>query len=138
MKKQTETSLLEIAQRIREMREILGYSMQKMADLTEVSEETYRLAYIINVMHGVMCIFFWSASFTLPQALRACGDTRFVMIVSVASMWTFRLFLGTFLATKGGYGVVGIWMAMFVDWFCRIACFLLRWRSGKWEKMTVK
>lgn len=107
-------------------------------DLYQVSEETYRLAYIINVMHGVMCIFFWSASFTLPQALRACGDTRFVMIVSVASMWTFRLFLGTFLATKGGYGVVGIWMAMFVDWFCRIACFLLRWRSGKWEKMTVK
>ncbi len=35
--------LMEIALRIREMRQILGYSMQKMADLTEVSEETYRL-----------------------------------------------------------------------------------------------
>ncbi len=39
----TVNQLQEIAQRIREMREILGYSMKKMADMTEVSEETYRL-----------------------------------------------------------------------------------------------
>ena len=39
----TVNQLMEIALRIREMREILGYSKQKMADLTEVSEEIYRL-----------------------------------------------------------------------------------------------
>ena len=38
----TANQLQEIALRIREMREILGYSMQKMADATEVSEEIYR------------------------------------------------------------------------------------------------
>ncbi len=38
----TANQLLEIAQRIREMREILGYSVQKMAELTEISEELYR------------------------------------------------------------------------------------------------
>ena len=38
----TATQLQEIALRIREMREILGYSMQKMANLTEVAEEVYR------------------------------------------------------------------------------------------------
>ena len=38
----TANQLQEIALRIREMREILGYSMEKMADLTEVSEELYR------------------------------------------------------------------------------------------------
>ena len=38
----TASQLQEIALRIREMREILGYSMQKMAYLTEVSEDTYR------------------------------------------------------------------------------------------------
>ena len=35
--------LMDIALRIRDMREILGYSMQKMADMTEVSHEMYRL-----------------------------------------------------------------------------------------------
>ena len=38
----TVNQLQEIALRIREMREILGYSMQKMADLTEIPEELYR------------------------------------------------------------------------------------------------
>ncbi len=42
MKKLTETSLMEIAQRIREMREIVGYSPAQLAERTEVSEETYR------------------------------------------------------------------------------------------------
>ena len=43
MKQDPSTQLMEIAMRIRDMREILGYSMQKMAELTEVSEELYKL-----------------------------------------------------------------------------------------------
>ena len=39
----TANQLKEIALRIQEMREILGYSMQKMAELTEVSDEMYKL-----------------------------------------------------------------------------------------------
>lgn len=38
----TTSQLKEIALRIREMRNILGYSVQKMAQLTEISEEQYR------------------------------------------------------------------------------------------------
>ena len=38
----TANQLMEIAQRIRELREILGYTQQKMAELTEVSEDIYR------------------------------------------------------------------------------------------------
>ena len=36
------TQLMDIAARIRDMREILGYSTQKMAEMTEVSEDLYR------------------------------------------------------------------------------------------------
>ena len=39
----TANQLLEIALRIRDMREILGYSMQRMAELTEVSDDMYKL-----------------------------------------------------------------------------------------------
>ena len=38
----TSTQLMDIATRIRGMREILGFSMQKMAEQTEVAEELYR------------------------------------------------------------------------------------------------
>ena len=37
------TQLIDIALRIREMRDILGYSIHKMAEFTEISEEQYRL-----------------------------------------------------------------------------------------------
>ena len=38
----TSTQLMDIATRIRGMREILGYSVQKMAEQTEVAEDIYR------------------------------------------------------------------------------------------------
>ena len=39
----TANQLMDIALRIRDMREILGYSMEKMADMTEVSVDMYKL-----------------------------------------------------------------------------------------------
>jgi len=39
----TVNQLMDIALRIRDMREILGYSMQRMAELTEVSADMYKL-----------------------------------------------------------------------------------------------
>ena len=38
----TSSQLMDIATRIKGMREILGYSSRKMAEQTEVTEETYR------------------------------------------------------------------------------------------------
>ena len=37
------TQLMDIAARIRDMRDILGYSTQKMAEMTEITEAEYRL-----------------------------------------------------------------------------------------------
>ena len=82
-------------------------------------------------------MFFWPASFVLPQSLRACGDTRYVMMVSVISMWFFRLAAGVILATVCGFGVVGIWIAMFIDWFFRITCFIIRYCHGKWQSKVL-
>lgn len=103
-----------------------------------VSAEAQALASKIIWMHGVIGIILWSMAFTFPQALRAAGDTRYTMIVSILSMWLCRLVLGALLATKFGYGVLGIWMAMFVDWVVRILFFVYRYHSGKWKQMAVR
>lgn len=105
--------------------------------LYNVSEEAERYARIVISMHGGMGILFWPLSFTLPQALRAAGDTRFTMVVSSVSMWTMRVGFGILLGRYLGFGVVGIWMAMFVDWFLRIAFFLPRFHGHKWETMAL-
>ena len=78
-------------------------------------------------------IAIWPLAFTLPQALRAAGDTRFTMITSSLSMWIFRVAIGVVMARSWGFGVLGIWYAMFIDWVVRMAAFVLRFRGRRWE-----
>ena len=68
--------------------------------------------------------------------LRACNDVRYTMIVSIASMFLFRIVLSYILGVNFGMGAIGVWIAMIVDWICRIVFFLLRYRSGKWKKLA--
>ena len=107
-------------------------------DLYNVSDEAARLAAIILWLHGGCWIVLWPVSFTLPQALKGAGDTSFVMIAAVASMWIFRIFLGYLFAKYMGFGVIGTWLAMFADWVFRGALFIWRWKSGKWESKFVR
>ena len=109
-----------------------------IVDLYNVSEEASRLAMIILWLHGGFWIVLWPVSFTLPQALKGAGDTSFVMIAAVGSMWLFRIFLGYLFAKYMGFGVIGTWLAMFADWIFRGALFVWRWKSGKWESKFVR
>ena len=106
--------------------------------LYNVSDEAAAYAREIIWMHGIVACVLWPASFTLPQALRAAGDTRFTMVVSTVSMWTLRVGLGILLGRYWGFGVVGIWMAMFADWMLRVAFFLPRFHGHKWETMGIR
>ncbi len=106
--------------------------------LYNVSAQAADYARQIVWMHGLAAMVLWPASFTLPQALRAAGDTRFTMVVSTVSMWTLRVGLGVLLGRYWGFGVLGIWMAMFGDWAFRVAFFLPRFLGHKWETMSVR
>lgn len=113
-------------------------SLPLLLRLYNVSDEAAGYARQIVWMHGIMGILIWPLSFTLPQALRAAGDTRFTMVVSSVSMWTMRVGFGILLGRHLGFGVLGIWMAMFVDWILRIAFFLPRFLGHKWETMGLR
>ena len=106
--------------------------------LYNVSPEAEDYARKIVWMHGLVGIAIWVPAFTLPQALRAAGDTRFTMVVSTVSMWTMRVGLGILLGRYWGFGVLGIWMSMFTDWTLRAAFFLPRFHGHKWETMGIR
>ena len=112
-------------------------SLPVVLRLYNVSPEAELWARQVVWMHGFVGMLIWPLSFTLPQALRAAGDTRFTMVVSSVSMWTMRVGFGILLGRVLGFGVVGIWMAMFVDWLLRIAFFLPRFHGRKWETMAL-
>ena len=106
-------------------------------DLYGVSQEAEDYARTIIWMHGICGMAIWPLSFTLPQALRAAGDTRFTMIVSSVSMWTMRVGFGVLLGHLG-FGVIGIWIAMFIDWVLRVAFFVPRFLGHRWEHMGLR
>ena len=103
-----------------------------------VSAEAEYYARMITWLHGIVAVLVWPLAFVLPQALRAAGDTRFTMLVVMASMWTDRVGLGIVLVRFFGVGVMGIWIAMLVDWVVRIACFVPRILGHKWESKGIQ
>ncbi len=88
---------------------------------------------------AVFTIVFWPMSFTLPNALRAAGDAKFTMVVSMLSMWICRIGMSYLLgpAQGLGMGLLGVWVAMFCDWVVRAALFLIRFLRGKWKEHQV-
>jgi Na+-driven multidrug efflux pump len=76
--------------------------------------------------------FLWSPSFIMPAALRAAGDSNFTSIASLLSMWLLRVILGYFLGITLGFGIIGVWVAMIIEWGCRGLIFYLRFKGKKW------
>ena len=98
-----------------------------------VSPEAQRLAVIIVVLHGVSSIFVWLPAFLIPAFLRAAGDARYTMVVSMLSMWLCRVFFSYVIGKWMSFGVVGVWFAhSILDWIVRSAVFYHRYRSGAW------
>lgn len=99
-----------------------------------LSPETTELTRSMFMYHMVGAVFLWPLAFDLPASLRAAGDVKFPMIISVLSMWAFRLGGAYFLARNLGMGAVGVWasMALF-DWGFRALVYSIRWRGGKWK-----
>lgn len=103
-----------------------------LASIFKLSAETATMTAELLIVACIMSIIFWPASFTLPNALRAAGDVKYTMVVSILSMWIFRIGFGYILAWYLNMGVMGIWIAMSIDWIGRSICFLVRMKSGKW------
>ncbi|MBQ7933261.1 MAG: MATE family efflux transporter [Lachnospiraceae bacterium] len=99
-----------------------------------LGQETTELAYKLVMIHNGMSIFLWPAAFVLPNMLRACNDVRFTMVVSIFSMFTFRIALSYVIGVHMGYGALGVWNAMVLDWIFRTLCFVIRYMTGGYRK----
>ena len=73
----------------------------------------------------------------LSQGLRATGDVKFTMIVSIASTVGGRLVLSIILALGLHLGVIGIALAMCGDWTIRAIIFYYRYKSNAWTEFEV-
>lgn len=102
-----------------------------------LSPETGSIARQIIIYHAICAVTIWPTSFTLPNTLRASNDAPFCMVVSILSMWIFRIGFSFFLAKTMDMGVFGVWVAMTIDWLVRAVIFAIRYRSRKWEQKRI-
>ena len=102
-----------------------------------LSEEAARLVVVLVLIHNVFNALFYPLSGALSNGLRAAGDVRFTMYVSIGSTIGCRVLFSVILGIFLGLGVIGVAFAMCLDWMLRAALFWHRFRSGKWKQFQV-
>ncbi|MBP3384501.1 MAG: MATE family efflux transporter [Firmicutes bacterium] len=101
-------------------------------DVYGLSAEATLLARKILIYHGVCAMFIWAPSFTMPYVLRSSNDVAPTMVISILSMWLFRVVFSYILGRTFGMGLFGVWVAMTIDWLFRAVCFTVRYKREKW------
>jgi putative MATE family efflux protein len=68
--------------------------------------------------------------FTIGGALRGAGDTMATMVLTVLSLWVFRVPLAGLLSAMPQYGVNGIWLAITVSPFVGFISHYIYFKTG--------
>ncbi len=105
--------------------------------LYDLTPETKRLILIIVAIHNLFSALVQPFSGPLSSGLRAAGDVKFTMWASIFATVVCRTFLSFLLAKWMGLGVIGIALAMVLDWCIKAALDIVRFRSGKWVENKI-
>ncbi|WP_251550155.1 MATE family efflux transporter [Neobacillus muris] len=100
--------------------------------LFHTPDEIVPTIFTLIVVSAIAQPLLWPVSFNLPAALRAAGDSNFTSVASLLSMWLLRVVLGYLLGITFGFGIIGVWVAMIVEWGVRGIVFVLRFKGKKW------
>lgn len=102
----------------------------------QLSQETRDLIFRLVLIHNIFNATAFTVS-NLSSGLRAAGDIRFTMLVSIGATLLVRLVFSWLFALKLGGGVIGIAWAMVLNWIATAVIFALRVKSGKWKTCRV-
>ena len=102
-----------------------------------LSEQAAELVLILILIHNLFNAVFYPFSGALSNGLRAAGDVRFTMFVSLFSTIGCRVVFSVIFAIWLDLGVIGIAFAMCLDWVIRAAFFWGRFCRGKWKTFQV-
>lgn len=102
-----------------------------------LADETKRLVILLVLIHNVFNSIVFPFSGPLSNGLRAAGDVKFTMVVSIASTIGGRLIFSLLFGIVFQMGVIGIACAMCLDWLLRAFIFYVRFKAGKWKCFKV-
>lgn len=106
-------------------------------NLYDLSAEVRTLTLVLILIHNVFNALAYPFSGALAAGLRAAGDVRFTMLVSIGSTLMVRLVFSWIFGVVLNGGVIGIAFAMALDWCVRGVIFGWRLKSGRWKNFRV-
>lgn len=102
-----------------------------------LTEETRQLVMVLVVLHNLCNAFFFPFSQPLAFGLRAAGDVKVPMYITIFGTFC-RVALSVILGIWLDMGVVGVTLAMCLDWLFRALLMIKRWQEGAWmEKQLI-
>lgn len=106
--------------------------------LSGMEPEAAKMCFEMVTAMTIVKPLLWVGAFGIPYGLRAAGDVKFSMIVSVGTMWGCRVALCLFLVRTFQLGLIAVWIGIFTDWVVRAVIYTTRFVSGKFLKNTTK
>ena len=103
-----------------------------LVGMFHLSQEGTALAIRLILFHNICVMLIHPIAFAITNAFRAASDITNTMVISIASMWIFRVGGAIFFAKVLEFGVLGVWLGMFCDWFFRAIMFSIRFLTGRW------
>ncbi|MCH7813502.1 MAG: MATE family efflux transporter, partial [Planctomycetes bacterium] len=76
-------------------------------------------------------------SIVYTGALRGAGDSRYPLLITIATLSIVRLPLGYLLGITFGWALLGVWVAMCCDFVLRGILAAIRFAGGKWMRIDV-
>lgn len=102
-----------------------------------VSRQTGQMILYLVLIHNIANAVVFPFAEPLGKGLRAAGDAMFTMGISLFTTIGVRLILSILLGIVLDLGVIGIALAMCLDWTVRGVIFWIRFRQGKWKTYRV-
>lgn len=102
-----------------------------------ISAEAKALVIWLVLIHNVFNGLFYPFAGPLGSGLRASGDVKFTMLVSVSLTIAARLFFSVLFGLWLGWGVIGVAVGMCMDLLFRGGIFIRRLRSQKWTRFRL-
>jgi putative MATE family efflux protein len=90
--------------------------------------------YLIIV--GAFYVIF-SSMFVLNGILRGAGDTMIPMIITLLSLWVFRVPIAYVLAELTSIGLQGVFWSIPIGWFSGAVLAYIYYKAGRWKSKAV-
>ncbi len=105
--------------------------------LYRLPNETKQMVFLLVLIHNIFNALVFPVSSPFSNGLRAAGDVKYTMYVSIFSTVICRVALSVVFGIWCNLGVIGIALAMVCDWSIRAILIVIRYKSSTWKTFEV-